>query len=125
MQAKTIKGKSTEEIQSALQQCIAENFNPTLAICFVSKKLNRTAITHLMDAAGISVFGCTTNGEFTDEVTEKGSAAILLLDMKPEDFTIYFHEFTEPNYREAAKQIAQDAKEKLMQHKMKSSILKN
>lgn len=112
MQAKSIKGKSTEEIQSALQQCIAENFKPTLAICFVSKKMDRVAISNLLDAAGISVFGCTTNGEFTDEVTEKGSVAILLLDLKPADFTIYFHEFTEPNYREAAKQIARSAKEK-------------
>lgn len=112
MQAKTIKGKSTEEIQSALQQCIGEDFKPTLAICFVSKKMDRVAISNLLDAAGISVFGCTTSGEFTDEVTEKGSAAILLLDMKPEDFTIYFHEFTEHNYREAAKQIARSAKDK-------------
>ncbi len=112
MNAKSIKGKSTEEIQSALQQCIAKEFKPTLAICFISKSQNRKAISDLLDKNGIAVFGCTTNGEFTDEVTEKGSAAILLLDMKPEDFTIYFYEFTEPNYREAAKQIAQDAKEK-------------
>ena len=112
MNAKSIKGKSTEEIKSSLEKTIKEDFKPTLAICFVSKKLDRVAITNVLDAAGISVFGCTTSGEFTSEVTEKGSAAILLLDINREDFQIYFHEFTELNYREVAKEIALNAKEK-------------
>jgi len=60
----------------------------------------------------IAVFGCTTNGEFISEDLQKGSAAILLLDMKKEYFDIYFHEFTEPNYREAARNIAKKAKDK-------------
>ncbi|MBS1737318.1 MAG: FIST C-terminal domain-containing protein, partial [Bacteroidetes bacterium] len=76
------------------------------------KSLDRSAISDVLDAAGISVFGCTTNGEFIDEETEKGSAAILLLDMNKDNFNIYFEEFNEPNYREVAKQIALDAKEK-------------
>ncbi|MEI2757120.1 MAG: FIST N-terminal domain-containing protein [Chitinophagaceae bacterium] len=112
MNAKSIKGKSTEEIKSSLEKTIKEDFKPTLAICFVSKKLDRVAITNVLDAAGISVFGCTTSGEFTSEVTEKGSAAILLLDMNREDFQIYFHEFTELNFREVAKEIALNSKEK-------------
>lgn len=111
MQAKSIKGKSTEEIKSALQQSMSENFKPTLAICFISKKLDRVAITDVLDAAGVSVFGCTTNGEFTSEVTEKGSAAILLFEMNRDDFKIYFREFQEPNYRDVAKEIALDAKQ--------------
>ncbi|MBS0647204.1 MAG: FIST C-terminal domain-containing protein [Verrucomicrobia bacterium] len=112
MQAKSIKGKSTEEIQSALQQCIADSFKPTLAICFISKSQNRTAISKILDEAGIAIFGCTTNGEFIDEETEKGSAAILLLDMNKEYFQIYFEEYPEQNYREVASSIAQKAKEK-------------
>jgi hypothetical protein len=55
--AKSIKGKSTEEIKSSLEKTIKEDFKPTLAICFVSKKLDRVAITNVLDAAGISVFG--------------------------------------------------------------------
>lgn len=112
MNAKSIKGKSTEEIQSALQQCIAENFKPTLAICFISKSQNRKAIADLLDKNGIAVFGCTTNGEFIDEETEKGSASILLLELNKEYFQIYFEEYPEKNYREAARIIAQKAKEK-------------
>lgn len=112
MTAKSIKGKSPEEIQAALQQSMAEGFKPTLAICFISKSQNRTAISKILDEAGIAIFGCTTNGEFIDEETEKGSAAILLLDMNKEYFQIYFEEYPEQNYREVASSIAQKAKEK-------------
>ena len=112
MKAKSIKGKSTEEIKIALAECIADGYKPTLAICFISKSLDRTAIADLLDAAGISVFGCTTNGEFIDEEPEKLSAAILLLDMNKEHFQIYFEEFLNENYRGTAKAIAEKAKEK-------------
>ena len=110
MKAKSIKGKSTEEIRSALHESMSDGFKPTLAIAFISKSQDRIAITELLDSKGITVFGCTTNGEFIDEETEKGSAAILLLDMNKKYFRIYFEEFTEPNYREVARAIAQKAK---------------
>lgn len=112
MKAKSIKGKSTAEVQSALQQCMTDGFTPTLAICFISKSLDRKAISRMLDAEGIAVFGCTTNGEFIDEVTEKGSAAILLLDMHKEHFHIYFEEYPEGNYRQVANNIAKKAIEK-------------
>jgi hypothetical protein len=112
MKAKSIKGKSTEEIKSALAQSMVDRFQPTLAICFISKSLDRKAISDLLDAEGISVFGCTTNGEFIDEATEKGSAAILLLDMNKDYFQIYFEEYPHGNYREVAKGIARKTVEK-------------
>jgi hypothetical protein len=112
MRSKSIKGKSTEEINTAFAESIADGFKPTLAICFISKSLDRSSITNVLDAAGISVFGCTTNGEFTDEEPEKDSAAILLMDMNKDHFQIYFEEYPEKNYREVARGIAKKAKEK-------------
>jgi len=111
MKAKSIKGKSTTEINNALQQCMADGYTPTLAIVFLSIKQDYQAICKLMDDAGIAVFGCTTNGEFIDEVTEKGSVAILLLDINKNYFQIYFEEYPEKNYREITNSIAQKAKE--------------
>ena len=111
MKAKSIKGKSTTEINNALQQCMADGYTPTLAIVFLSIKQDYKAICKLMDDAGIAVFGCTTNGEFIDEVTEKGSVAILLLDINKNYFQIYFEEYPEKNYREITNSIAQKAKE--------------
>lgn len=93
-----------------MHESMSDGFKPTLAIAFISKSQDRIAITELLDSKGITVFGCTTNGEFIDEETEKGSAAILLLDMNKKYFRIYFEEFTEPNYREVARAIAQKAK---------------
>jgi hypothetical protein len=112
MQAKSIKGKSTEEIKSALQQCMRNGFKPTLAICFISKSQDRIAIADLLDSKGIAIFGCTTNGEFIDEETEKGSAAILLLDMNKDHFQIFFEEYPKKNYREISRVIAEKASEK-------------
>ncbi len=112
MKAKSIRGKSTEEIKKALEESLTDGYKPTLAICFISKSLDRVAITNLLDTESISVFGCTTNGEFIDEETEKGSAAILLLDMNKDHFEIYFEEYPNKNYRDIAKSIAQKAKAK-------------
>ncbi len=111
MQAKSIKGHTTAEINTALQQSIADGFTPTLAICFVSIKQDRKAICKLLDDAGIAIFGTSTNGEFIDEETEKGSAAILLLDMNKNYFKIYFEEYPEKNYRAITNTIARNAKE--------------
>jgi hypothetical protein len=41
MKAKSIKGKSTEETKSALEESIADGYKPTLAIVFISIKQDR------------------------------------------------------------------------------------
>jgi hypothetical protein len=110
MKAKSIKGKSPEEIQSALEQSMSDGFKPTLAIVFLSVSQDRKSICRILDAYGISIFGATTSGEFIDEVTEKGTVVMLLLDIKTEHFQIYLDEYPERNYRVTARNIAQKAK---------------
>jgi hypothetical protein len=110
MKAKSIKGKTIEETQSALEQSMADGFKPTLAIAFISLKQDRDAICDLLDKKGIAIFGASTHGEFIDEELEKGSFAILLLDMNPSYFTILFAEYPEKNYRWVASEIAKKAK---------------
>ena len=112
MKAKSIKGKSPEEIKSALEKSMAEGFKPTLAIVFLWVKMDRMAISEVLDQHGIAVFGATTSGEFIDEVTEKESVVILLLDMNPDYFHIYFEEYPEKNYRETAGAISRKAKDR-------------
>jgi hypothetical protein len=111
MKAKSIKGKSPEEIQEALQNSMAESFKPTLAVVFLSISQDRNAVVKILDEAGIKVFGATTNGEFTDENPEKLSVAILLMDMKPDHFSILYGEYPKRNYREVARTIAGKAKQ--------------
>ncbi len=106
MKAKSIKGNSATEIQSALAQSMADGFTPTLAMVFLSVKQDRKAVCKILDDAGIAIFGATTHGEFTGEGVTAGQIAIMLLDINPAYFTIFFEEFSEKNYRETTQSIA-------------------
>jgi hypothetical protein len=88
MKAKSIKGKSPEEIKSALIQSMADGFSPSLAIVFLSVKQDQEAVARLLDDKGIRIFGATTAGEFIDGEIEEASIVILLLDIHPAYFTI-------------------------------------
>ena len=109
MKAKSIKGKSAQEIQSALQESKADGFKPTLAIVFLSIKQDREAICKILDESGMAIYGATTNGEFTGEGISSGEIAIMLLDMNRGYFHIYFEEFLENNYRHTTQEIAKNA----------------
>lgn len=107
MKAKSIKGKSAEEIQAALQQSMADGYKPTITIVFMSSKLDREAVSNVMDNAGVTVFGATTNGEFIDDEVGNESIAILLMDMNRDYFSIHLEEYPDKNYREITKGIAE------------------
>lgn len=110
MKAKSIKGRSLAEIKQALGNSCADGFSPTLAIVFISVDMDWRQTRDLFSEKNIAVFGATTNGEFIDEIPEQGSAAVLLLDMKPDSFRILFKTFIEENYRETAAELAEEAK---------------
>ncbi|HPG11175.1 MAG TPA: FIST N-terminal domain-containing protein [Chitinophagaceae bacterium] len=111
MKAKSIKGKSTEEIQLALERAISEDFSPTLAIVFISIKQDREAVSSLLDEKGIQIFGATTAGEFIDGEIEEGSIAIMLLDMDPAYFRMEFIETNKETAFEDAKKLGVTGKE--------------
>jgi hypothetical protein len=115
MKAKSIKGASTAEIATALDEAMIDGFHPTLSVVFLSKSQDRNAITNLLGEKGIEVFGATTNGEFIDENPAKESVAILLLDINPAYFEVLFSAFHEKNYRETARSLAAEAL-KLFKH---------
>jgi len=111
MKAKSIKGKSTEEISSALSQIMADGFKPTLAIVFISIKQDREAICKLLDEKDIQIFGATTAGEFIDGEIEEGSIVILLLDMNRDYFNIEFLETSLQSTLDTAKKLGAIGKE--------------
>lgn len=112
MKAESIRGNSTEEIKIGLEKSMLDGFRPTLVIVFISVKQDIDALCRVLDEAGISVYGVTTNGEFTGEGISSGEIAIMLLDMNPAYFTIYFEEFSDNNYRQTTQAIAKQALEK-------------
>ena len=111
MQAKSIKGKSPEEIKNSLQQSMADGYQPTLAIVFLSVKQDRGAVSKLLNDNGIQIFGATTAGEFIDGEIEKGSIVILLLDMNPDCFKIEFLETSQETAFEDATKLGTAGKE--------------
>ena len=89
MKAKSIKGRSLNEIKTGLEKSISDGFKPTLAFVFLSVNQDRRSITALFDAEKISIYGITTHGEFIDEESEMGTIVILLLDLNKNYFHIY------------------------------------
>jgi hypothetical protein len=109
MKAKSIKGKSPEEIQSALQQCMADGYKPTLAMVFMSVKQNRQEVTDLLHQKGIQVFGATSSGEINNNEVLHENISILLMDMNPSYFTIMLEEYKKEDAITVTKRMTQRA----------------
>jgi hypothetical protein len=109
MKAKSIKGKSAEEIKKALQQSMTDGFKPTLAIVFISIKQDRQAVTEMLNKNGMDVFGATSCGEFVNGHQSKGEIVILLMDLAREAYSILFEEIGTQSMRDVANQVANSA----------------
>lgn len=112
MKAKTIKGKSTEEIRIALSQSMADEFRPTLAIVFLSIKQDRKAVCEVLNNKGIDIFGATSAGEFTNGHQSQGEIVMLLLDISKDNYCILLEDIGDRSLNEVAHNIAQVARQK-------------
>ena len=81
MKAKSIFGKTPEEIQKALEASLADGFNPTIAVVFISVKQDRKAVCEILSHHDIDVFGATSCGEFVNGHQSSVEIAILLIDL--------------------------------------------
>lgn len=109
MKARSINGKSPEEILTALNAAIGDGFIPTLAIVFISIKQDRKAVCEILAAQDIDVFGATSCGEFVDGHQSKGEIAILLMDLSRDSYAIVFEDMGARSIQAVAKQVASSA----------------
>ena len=109
MRAKSIKGNSVEAIQVALQDCMLDGFQPTLAIVFISVKQDRKAISELLHQNQIDVFGCTSCGEFTGDHHSDGEMVMLLLDIDRQYYRLLLVEGKDTTVEAAASTLAEQA----------------
>jgi hypothetical protein len=107
MKAKSIQGKSINEIKNNIEQFLDEGFMPTLAFVFMSKDLDWKGVSELLDHKGFDVFGATTEIEFTEEGIEDNGIVILLLDMNKSYYKIVLNEFEYSNAMETAGKIGE------------------
>jgi hypothetical protein len=112
MKAKSIKGNSPEEIESALQACMADGFRPTLAIVFLSIKQNRKAICEILDTKGIDIIGATSSGEFINGHESKGGIVMMLFDINRNNYYILFEDIDERTLNDASANMARAALQK-------------
>jgi hypothetical protein len=109
MKAKSIKGKSLQDIQKAVEENTTDGFRPNLAVVFSSAKQDNESISEIFDKLGVVVFGVTTAGEFIDGDFGNESTAILLLELDPSLFELYFEESAEEDTREKSRNLAEQA----------------
>lgn len=109
MRSKSIKGKSADEIKSALEDSMSDGFKPTLAVVFLSVVQDRNAICDVFEDQDIAIYGATTNGEFIDPEIDKESIAVLLMDIDKSYFNIYFDEYKNKDPRDVTRSMAEQA----------------
>jgi len=109
MKAKSIKGNSTEEIKTALEKAMADGYQPTLAIVFISIKQDRKAVSELLYKKGIDILGATSCGEFINGHQSEGETVIMLLDLSKENYSILFEVIDERSISDASAQLAKNA----------------
>ena len=110
MIAKSIKGKTPEEIKVALVESLADGFKPTLAIVFLSFKQDLNKVSEILNQEGIQIFGSTSSGEFISSEIEEGSIAIMLLDINHQYFKLIFKESGDNSEFEIAQQLGEEGK---------------
>jgi len=109
MKAKSIKGKSPEEISAALTGSMADGFKPTLALVFISVKQDIASIISILDKKNIQIFGATSSGEISDSDISHEAISILLMDMEPANFRILQDDYTGSEVVETAKAMTEQA----------------
>lgn len=93
MKARSIRGKSAEEIRLALDQCIDKEFKPTLGFVFLTDLEVIDSVMAILKSESISVFGASTSYKFSESGIEEG-IAVLLMDLNPAYFKIILKDFT-------------------------------
>ncbi len=101
MKAKNLSAYSMEELQTLLEATIQDNFQPTLALVFISPNLPFQQIPDIFKKKNISIVGCTTMGEIYNEEICDQSISVLLMDIDPVFYSIYQKEYKDTTYATA------------------------
>ena len=110
MKAKTLTANSLKDLEIKLQQCILEEFNPTLAIVFSAIPIGLEGICELFDREDIELMGCSTAGEIVNDQYFDGVAACLLLNPDRNSFSVTIENYGQEGPFQAGKKLGNTAK---------------
>jgi hypothetical protein len=105
MKAKSIFGRSVQEISEKVTSVISADFNPTLVVVFLSDKTLVASISAIFEKKHIAIFGVTASSTFTDEEMNTGLISALLMEMDRSHFHIVYETYEEGNAEKAAEKI--------------------
>lgn len=98
MKTKTILIRDPKSLDQQLRQLSEEGFFPTLALIFSSVSLPLKEMAGVLVDRNIAVVGASSCGEIIGDIEEvqitDSSAVVMLLDVHPNVFKIYFNEGT-------------------------------
>ena len=109
MKSKSLFGSSPDEIRSAINECLTDGFNPTVAFLFTSIKQDSQALCSILEEKGVDIFGVTSSGEFTDGHQGEDSIAVLLLDLNREAYSILYEDIGNRSIEETAEKLAAES----------------
>lgn len=93
MKAKTINGRTPNEIQKDLDECKSQGFIPTLAIIILTHKKDAEALRSIFGEQGIEIFGITSPQKFSEDGITEEDILVMLLDINPDHFKIVLNEY--------------------------------
>lgn len=111
MKAKSIKGKSAEELKSVLQHSMNDGFKPTLAFVFLTEVDDIDAVRTLLDDEGIAIFGASTSQKFSEEGIEPVGIVVMLMDMNPANFKLVLKDYEGASVLASAGEVGAEGKQ--------------
>ena len=72
---------------------MVDGYKPSLAFVFLTEVEDIDPVSALMEAHGISIFGASTSGIFTEQEIKQAGIVVLLLDLNPAYFKIVLKDF--------------------------------
>ncbi|SIO01536.1 FIST signal transduction protein [Algoriphagus halophilus] len=93
MKAKTINGRTPNEIQKELDECKSQGFIPTLAIIILTNKMDAEELRSIFGKQGVEIFGITSPEKFSEDGITEADILVMLLDIKPDHFKIVLNDY--------------------------------
>lgn len=112
MKARDFHTHSVDELKGWLDEEMAGGFKPTIAVVFSSLRDDLNEMLAYLHANRIQVFGASSWGEFARDGIERGSTAMLLLDLSEDFFYLRLDALEGGDEEKVTAQVAREAQDR-------------
>lgn len=108
----SISATSIEHLDALLQDTIANNFYPTVAVAFSDPNFDLDEATGLFKKHGIQLVGCSSSGEICNDKFIERTFSVLLMEMNTNSFHVNYIHGEGSDYYKPGKELGELAKSK-------------